>query len=98
MVPLKTGPGEKLREREEENHMKRRAFQVILITTVNTVIINIPNAVLGFVTVLTQQYSNAILLTGLAFLILAGFVHPVFLKSALDWKSILHLFLIRHAN
>ncbi len=31
---FKTGPGEKLREREGRNHMKRRAFQVILITTV----------------------------------------------------------------
>ncbi|KAG1932888.1 hypothetical protein F2P79_020881, partial [Pimephales promelas] len=28
-----TGPGERKREREEENHMKRRAFQIILITT-----------------------------------------------------------------
>ncbi|XP_056587660.1 chemokine XC receptor 1-like [Triplophysa dalaica] len=32
-----SGPGE--REREEENHMKRRAFHLILITTVNTLIL-----------------------------------------------------------
>ncbi len=87
MVPLKTGPGEKLREREEENHMKRRAFQVILITTVNTVIINIPNAVLGFVTVLTQQYSNAILLTGLAYLILLFLFTQFFICTGLEIYS-----------
>ncbi|XP_058613450.1 C-C chemokine receptor type 5-like [Onychostoma macrolepis] len=34
-----SGPGERVREREEENHMKRRAFYVILITTVTTVVI-----------------------------------------------------------
>ncbi|XP_056114205.1 chemokine XC receptor 1-like [Rhinichthys klamathensis goyatoka] len=30
-----SGPGERGRERNEENHIKRRAFNVILITTVN---------------------------------------------------------------
>ncbi len=35
-----SGPGE--RKKEEENHMKRRAFQLILITTVNLVIIYVP--------------------------------------------------------
>ncbi|XP_067280776.1 hydroxycarboxylic acid receptor 2-like [Pseudorasbora parva] len=34
-----SGPGERGRERKEENHMKRRAFKIILITTVSMVII-----------------------------------------------------------
>ncbi|XP_057218721.1 C-C chemokine receptor type 8-like [Triplophysa rosa] len=34
----RSGPGERGRERGEENHMKRRAFYLILITTVTTVL------------------------------------------------------------
>ncbi len=34
-----SGPGERVRERKEENHMKRRAFLIILITTVTMLII-----------------------------------------------------------
>ncbi len=38
----KPGPGERGREREEENHMKRRAFYLILITTVTMVFMYAP--------------------------------------------------------
>nr|XP_055035565.1 C-C chemokine receptor type 8-like [Misgurnus anguillicaudatus] len=37
-----SGPGERGREREEENHMKKKAFHLILITTVNMIIIYVP--------------------------------------------------------
>ncbi|XP_057215760.1 P2Y purinoceptor 8-like [Triplophysa rosa] len=43
-----SGPGERGREREEENHMKRRAFYLILITTVSMLIGYIPSSFLGF--------------------------------------------------
>ncbi len=42
-----SGPGERGREREEENNMKRRAFHLILITTVNTFFINVPFTISG---------------------------------------------------
>ncbi|XP_052443609.1 C-C chemokine receptor type 5-like [Carassius gibelio] len=39
-----SGPGERAREREEENHTKRRAFYIILITTVSMTIMHIERA------------------------------------------------------
>ncbi len=41
-----SGPGERGRERREENHMKRRAFYFILITTMSTVILYVPFIIL----------------------------------------------------
>ncbi len=72
-----SGPGERGREREEENHMKRKAFLIILINTVTTTIIYVPFAIAGLVTILTNQNMYAIWITGLIFYVLAGFVHPV---------------------
>ncbi|ROJ30587.1 G-protein coupled receptor 4 [Anabarilius grahami] len=43
------GPGERGREKEEENHMKRRAFHIILITTVTMVIIYAPSIIAGLI-------------------------------------------------
>jgi len=71
-----TGPGERKREREEENHMKRRAFQIILITTVSMAIIYGPFATLGLFTILTNHYIHKLWNTGLICYILAGFVQP----------------------
>ncbi|XP_051537040.1 uncharacterized protein LOC127430950 [Myxocyprinus asiaticus] len=71
-----SGPGERGREREDENHMKRKAFYFILITTVNVVIIYVPLIILGFFIILTQQYSQGLLFTGLICYVLAGFVQP----------------------
>ncbi|XP_043072440.1 G-protein coupled receptor 35-like [Puntigrus tetrazona] len=72
-----SGPGERGREREEENHMKRRAFLIILINTVTMTIIYVPFAIAGLVTILTNQNIYSIWITGLICYILAGFVHPV---------------------
>ncbi|XP_056114214.1 uracil nucleotide/cysteinyl leukotriene receptor-like [Rhinichthys klamathensis goyatoka] len=72
-----SGPGERARERKEENHMKRRAFDLILITTVSMAIIYVPYIVIGFVTILKQQIINALWSFGLICYVLAGFVQPV---------------------
>ncbi|XP_067280758.1 chemokine XC receptor 1-like [Pseudorasbora parva] len=48
-----SGPGERGREREEENHMKRRAFYLILITTMSMIIIYMPFAFSGLSYILT---------------------------------------------
>ncbi|XP_039545577.1 C-C chemokine receptor type 8-like [Pimephales promelas] len=75
-----SGPGEKGREREEENHMKRRAFHLILITTVTLVVMFVPFAITGFLTVLQQQEQQKVSLIwflGPCCFILAGFVQPV---------------------
>ncbi|XP_056587676.1 somatostatin receptor type 5-like [Triplophysa dalaica] len=78
-----SGPGERGREREEENHMKRKAFHLILITTVSMVIAYISYAVLGFFAVMTTQVINAFWLIGLICFVLCGFVQPVlYLKRA----------------
>ncbi|XP_051532919.1 hydroxycarboxylic acid receptor 2-like [Myxocyprinus asiaticus] len=53
-------PGERERKREEENQMKRRAFYLILITTVNIVILYIPFTFIGFVTILTELNIDAL--------------------------------------
>ncbi|XP_059397952.1 uracil nucleotide/cysteinyl leukotriene receptor-like [Carassius carassius] len=42
-----SGPGERGREREEKNHMKRRAFYLILITTASMFITYVPYIVSG---------------------------------------------------
>ncbi|XP_050948620.1 C-C chemokine receptor type 8-like [Labeo rohita] len=72
-----TGPGERAREREEENHMKRRAFHLILITTVTMAIIYIPLIISGFSFVLMQKFMAKMFSFGLVCYVLAGFVQPV---------------------
>ncbi|ROL50001.1 Uracil nucleotide/cysteinyl leukotriene receptor [Anabarilius grahami] len=72
-----SGPGERGREREEENHMKRRAFYVILITTVNMVIIYVPYIITGLFTIVTKQNIPALLCICVLCFLLAGFVQPV---------------------
>ncbi|XP_051955755.1 G-protein coupled receptor 4-like [Xyrauchen texanus] len=72
-----SGPGERGREREEENRMKRRAFYLILITTVNMVIIYVPLIISGLVLLLTPQFLLAPRATSVICYVLAGFVQPV---------------------
>ncbi|XP_077050322.1 C-C chemokine receptor type 8-like [Siphateles boraxobius] len=75
-----SGPGERGREREEENHMKKRAFHLILITTVTLVVMFVPFVITGFLTVLQQQEPQRVSLIwflGPCCFILAGFVQPV---------------------
>ncbi|XP_067280761.1 hydroxycarboxylic acid receptor 2-like [Pseudorasbora parva] len=70
-----SGPGERGRERKEENHTKRRAFHLILITTMNMAIIYMPFTFSGFFYVLTLNMDY--LPVGIICFILGGFVQPV---------------------
>ncbi|XP_051955272.1 chemokine XC receptor 1-like [Xyrauchen texanus] len=72
-----SGPGERGREKTKDSHVKRRAFHLILITTVSMIIMYIPYTISGFLTIVTQQYINAFWLIGLICYVLAGFVQPV---------------------
>ncbi|XP_048023154.1 uracil nucleotide/cysteinyl leukotriene receptor-like [Megalobrama amblycephala] len=72
-----SGPGERRREREEENHMKRRAFHLILIATVSMAFIYVPYTITGFCIIITQQNHDAYWLPGLVCYVLAGFIQPV---------------------
>ncbi len=68
-----SGPG----ERGEENHMKRRAFHIILITTVTMVITYAPYCITGFYTIFTEKRADEYWVPGLVCYVLAGFVQPV---------------------
>ncbi|XP_052443608.1 C-C chemokine receptor type 8-like [Carassius gibelio] len=72
-----SGPGERARERGEENHMKRRAFYLILITTVTMVITYVPYCIAGFFTIVTNQLIDAQWFSGWLLYVLGGFVQPV---------------------
>ncbi|XP_051537045.1 G-protein coupled receptor 4-like [Myxocyprinus asiaticus] len=74
-----SGPGERGREREEENNLKKRAFYLILITNVNMVITYVPYIITGFFTILNIQIGNIRALWDFCFLcfMLTGFLHPV---------------------
>ncbi|XP_057215759.1 chemokine XC receptor 1-like [Triplophysa rosa] len=78
-----SGPGERGREREEENHMKRRAFYLILITTVSMIILYVPFVILGFVIILTKQNIIGFWFSVVVCYVVAGFIQPVvYLHSA----------------
>ncbi|XP_051734822.1 uracil nucleotide/cysteinyl leukotriene receptor-like [Ctenopharyngodon idella] len=70
-----SGPGE--RGREEENHMKKRAFYLILLTTVTMVITYAPYSIAGFFTIVTEKLIPANWFPGLVCYVLSGFVQPV---------------------
>ncbi|XP_077063571.1 C-C chemokine receptor type 8-like [Siphateles boraxobius] len=72
-----SGPGERGREKKEENHMKRRAFNIILITTVSMVIIYVPHIITGFSEIRTSDSTPTHWFTALTCFIMAGFVQPV---------------------
>nr|XP_055035554.1 C-C chemokine receptor type 8-like [Misgurnus anguillicaudatus] len=53
-----SGPGKRGKEGEEENHMKRRAFNLILITTVTTVISYGPLTLTGLYNIKNKEKMN----------------------------------------
>ncbi|XDV38349.1 hypothetical protein PO909_007788 [Leuciscus waleckii] len=71
-----SGPGERGREREE-NHMKRRAFYLILITTVSMIIFYVPFIISGFSFILTHKYIIELFSFSFFCNVLVGFVQPV---------------------
>ncbi|XP_059381407.1 hydroxycarboxylic acid receptor 2-like [Carassius carassius] len=78
LIALKqSGPGERGREKVEENHMKRRAFYLILMTTVNTVITYAPLTVATLIFIVTQHLPLILWSVGSICFMLAGFLPPV---------------------
>ncbi len=71
-----SGPGERGRERYEKNHMKRRAFYLILITTVNMTITYLPTTISGIFTIVIHQFSVIFWVPSMICYVLAGFVQP----------------------
>ncbi|XP_039545562.1 proteinase-activated receptor 3-like [Pimephales promelas] len=71
-----SGPGQRGREREEENPMKKRALHVIIITTVSMAITYMPFTLSGFVYVLTLNADEPLSVSIICF-ILGGFIQPV---------------------
>ncbi|ROJ30592.1 Chemokine XC receptor 1 [Anabarilius grahami] len=71
------GPGERGREREEENHMKRRAFHLILITTVTLVITYVPSSITALQYILSIPASQELESMTLTCFFLPGFVQPL---------------------
>ncbi|XP_039545565.1 G-protein coupled receptor 4-like [Pimephales promelas] len=51
----RSGPGERGREKEEKNSIKRRAFHLILISTVSLAVTYVPFIISGFTAIFTQQ-------------------------------------------
>ncbi|XP_056587675.1 somatostatin receptor type 5-like [Triplophysa dalaica] len=74
-----SGPGERgrEREREEENHMKKRAFYLIFITTVSMIITYVPYIILGISFILKTPFIYGFWFAGLICFFVGGFVHPV---------------------
>ncbi len=70
-----SGPGERVRD--EKNHMKRRAFNIIVITTVTMAITYVPSTISGIFTFLTQKFSLILWVPSMICYVLAGFVQPV---------------------
>ncbi len=72
-----SGPGERGREREEETHMKRRAFYLILITTMTMLITYVPCTIITLLNILIQQNINVLWFPSVICYMLASFVQPV---------------------
>ncbi|XP_052393887.1 hydroxycarboxylic acid receptor 2-like [Carassius gibelio] len=78
LIALKrSGPGERGRERKQENHMKRRAFNLILITTVNMVMLYVPILISAIFTYLTKVNIQGAWDPSLFCYVMAGFVQPI---------------------
>ncbi len=72
-----SGPGERRRERNEKNHVKRRAFHLILITTVTLLITYVPSLFVALQHILPiQRIPELDSLSSTCFM-LPGFVQPL---------------------
>ncbi|XP_058613288.1 hydroxycarboxylic acid receptor 2-like [Onychostoma macrolepis] len=72
-----SGPGERGRERREENHMKRRVFYLILIITVCMCISFVPYILAGVFNIFQKHNANTYNTFASVCFIMGGFVHPV---------------------
>jgi len=71
-----SGPGERAREREEKNHMKRRAFHLILITTGTLSLMHVPSLFVAFQHILPIARIPELDSVSLTCFVLPGLVHP----------------------
>ncbi len=71
-----SGPGERGREREEENHMKQRAFIIIRIITVTMVVIYVPYIISLLFSLSSSDVSEVISYISYACFALAGLMLP----------------------
>ncbi|XP_056587671.1 C-C chemokine receptor type 8-like [Triplophysa dalaica] len=70
-----SGPG--AREREE-NLMKKRAFYLILLTTINMIFMYVPFIISGFITIVIHAYIPEVWIPAMLSYGLGGFLQPVF--------------------
>jgi len=73
----RSGPGERGGEKEEKNSIKRRAFHLILISTVSLAVTYVPFIIAGFTEIFTQQHFPVLWSTSVFCYILGGFIQPV---------------------
>jgi len=73
-----SGPGERGRERKEENHMRRRAFKIIVMLTVTMLTVIVPFMISRFLNILLQKDVMEMSVFSLSCFVLGGFV-PAFL-------------------
>ncbi len=73
----KPGPGDIGRHRDKENHIKRRAFLLILINTVTLVITYVPSSVTALQYMLSIPASRVLESLSLTCFFLPGFVQPL---------------------
>jgi len=71
-----SGPGDRRRERKDENHIKRRAFYLILITTVTLLIVYVPYIILLSLFMAADGNTTFLSISSLCFT-LAGLVQPL---------------------
>ncbi|XP_042604402.1 chemokine XC receptor 1-like [Cyprinus carpio] len=72
-----SGPGQRGRQREEEHNMKRRVFYLILVTTASMAIIYGPYIIIGFFTIMINEFMHPLWFIAFICYILSGFVDPV---------------------
>nr|XP_055035489.1 somatostatin receptor type 2-like [Misgurnus anguillicaudatus] len=72
-----SGPGERGKQKEEENQMKRRAFHIILIATLIMAIMFLPFIFTGVFYVLQLDSVSVIWSISLCLYVLSGFVNPL---------------------
>ncbi len=73
----KPGPGDIGRHRDKENHLKRKAFYLILINTVSLVITYVPGSITALQYILSIPASRVLESLGLTCFFLPGFVQPL---------------------
>ncbi len=78
-----SGPGERGREKEKENHMKRRAFYLILITNVILIILYAPYIIFAAPQWISANNTHKLLSISYVFFTLTSLVQPLLFSTGL---------------